>query len=157
MMILIISMMIAAIIENQRLKASSQGRTLSVFWLAPQFLIIGIGDGFSIVGMQEYFYDQVPDSMRSLGLAFYLSVIGVGSFLSTFLISIVDYINSGKKWIGKDLSQSRLDYFYWLLMGIFIFNMFIFVWLAKNYRYKNVDRGINVVDSSDDGEKQVVK
>uniref|UniRef100_A0A803NCR1 Uncharacterized protein n=1 Tax=Chenopodium quinoa TaxID=63459 RepID=A0A803NCR1_CHEQI len=54
--------------------------------------LLCIGDGFSLVGMQEFFYDQVPDSMRSLGMAFYLSILGVGSFLSSFLVIIVDYV-----------------------------------------------------------------
>lgn len=44
---------------------------MSVFWLAPQFLIIGVADGFALVGLQEFFYDQVPDSMRSTGIALY--------------------------------------------------------------------------------------
>ncbi|THG23496.1 hypothetical protein TEA_011106 [Camellia sinensis var. sinensis] len=30
----------------------------------PQFIILRIGDGFTLVGLQEYFYDQVPDSMN---------------------------------------------------------------------------------------------
>ncbi|CAL5342674.1 unnamed protein product [Camellia sinensis] len=38
--------------------------SMNVFWLAPQFIILGIGDGFTLVGLQEYFYDQVPDSMN---------------------------------------------------------------------------------------------
>lgn len=156
MAILIISMMISALVEKERLKVSLQGKILNVFWLAPQFLILGIGDGFSLVGMQEYFYEQVPDSMRSLGMAFYLSVIGVGSFLSSFLITIVDYlaeINGGKGWIGKDLNHSRLDNFYWLLMAIFVLNLFVFVFLGKNYRYKTVKRIVEVNDCSDVGKK----
>lgn len=158
MVILIISMMISALVERARLKASLQGKIIHVFWLAPQFLVIGIGDGFSLVGMQEYFYDQVPDSMRSLGMAFYLSTIGVGSFLSTFLIIMVDSITGmkgGKIWIGKDLNHSRLDYFYWLLMIIFVLNIFVFVFLVKNYKYKNVHRSVAVGDSGEDDKKVI--
>lgn len=66
----VLTMVVAALVEKKRLtlvendptKGSS---TMSVFWLAPQFLIIGFGDGFALVGLQEFFYDQVPDSMRS--------------------------------------------------------------------------------------------
>lgn len=157
MVILIISMIISALVERKRLNMSLQGKIISVFWLVPQFLLIGIGDGFSLVGMQEYFYEQVPDSMRSLGLAFYLSVIGVGSFLSTLLITIVDCVTGmkgGERWIGKDLNHSRLDYFYWLLVIIVVLNMCVFVFLAKNYRYKNVHRSVAVGDSSN-GENRV--
>ncbi|KAL9230162.1 hypothetical protein vseg_005549 [Gypsophila vaccaria] len=153
MVILIIATIVSALVETKRLTSVQNGIKLSAFWLAPQFLLIGIGDGFSLVGMQEYFYEQVPDSMRSLGLAFYLSIIGVGSFMSTFLIIIVDSFsgkNGGKKWIGKDLNSSRLDYFYWFLSVIFAVNMCFYVYLARNYKYKDVQRNVSKDDSYED-------
>ncbi|KAI9157718.1 hypothetical protein LWI28_026844 [Acer negundo] len=116
--------------------------SMSVFWLAPQYTILGLGDAFTLIGMQEYFYDQVPDSMKSLGIAFYLSVIGLGSFLSSFLIIIVDHITGKigdhKSWIGKDLNMSRLDNFFWLLAALNVLNLCVYVLLARKYTYKNV-------------------
>ncbi|XP_073274862.1 protein NRT1/ PTR FAMILY 5.6-like [Primulina huaijiensis] len=139
------TMVVAALVERKRLhiveKNPLEGSvSMSVFWLAPQFIIIGIGDGFTLVGLQEYFYDQVPDSMRSLGIAFYLSVLGVANFLSSLLITIVDHVTEedGKSWIGKDLNSSRLDYFYWLLAGITALNLCAYTFLASQYSYKNI-------------------
>ncbi|KAJ1384283.1 Proton-dependent oligopeptide transporter family [Sesbania bispinosa] len=148
MLFSIATMIVAAIIEKKRLEAIERdplkgSLSMSVFWLAPQFLIIGFGDGFTLVGLQEYFYDQVPDSMRSLGIAFYLSVIGAANFLSSMLITIVDHITekSGEKsWFGKDLNSSRLDKFYWLLAAITTVNLFLFVFFARRYSYKNVQK-----------------
>lgn len=130
--------------------------SMSVFWLAPQFLIIGFGDGLALVGLQEYFYDQVPDSMRSLGIGLYLSVIGAANFLSSLLITIVDHVTSksGKSWFGEDLNSSRLDKFYWLLAAITTLSVFVFVLFAQRYTYKNVQNNV-VADcydgKSDDG------
>lgn len=144
----IASMVVAAFVERRRLMASSNSTTMSVFWLAPQFLIIGIGDGFTLVGLQEYFYGQVPDSMRSLGIALYLSVIGAANFVSSLLITIVDHITEkyGRSWFGKDLNSSRLDYFYWLLAAINALNLCIYVFLARRYSYKNVKTRVAVAD-----------
>lgn len=61
---------------------------MSVFWLIPQFVVLGIAEGLTLVGMQEYFYGQVPDTMRSLGIALYLSVLGVSNFIFSLLIKI---------------------------------------------------------------------
>ncbi|PHU05352.1 Protein NRT1/ PTR FAMILY 5.7 [Capsicum chinense] len=153
------TMIVAALVERKRLnlvhKNPLEGSSsMSVFWLAPQFLIIGIGDGFTLVGLQEYFYDQVPDSMRSLGIAFYLSVIGAANFVSSLLITIVDHItknSSGKSWFGKDLNSSRLDYFYWLLAIITAVNLCVYVIVAMNYSYKNVHgkATVSVADCND--------
>ncbi|KAH6820170.1 Major facilitator superfamily protein [Perilla frutescens var. hirtella] len=141
----VVTMVVAALVERKRLNLVHQNpsegsASMSVFWLAPQFLIIGAGDGFALVGLQEYFYDQVPDSMRSLGIAFYLSVIGAANFLSSILITLVDELSerSGKSWFGKDLNSSRLDYFYLLLAGITAGNLCVYAFVARRYSYKNV-------------------
>ncbi|XP_057511858.1 protein NRT1/ PTR FAMILY 5.6-like isoform X1 [Actinidia eriantha] len=137
----VVTMIVAALVERKRLSLVEKGSiSMSVFWLTPQFFIIGFGDGFTIVGLQEYFYDQVPDSMRSLGIAFYLSVIGVANFLSSLLITAVDRVTDkgGKSWFGKDLNSSRLDKFYWLLAVIAAVDLVVYVLLARQYSYKNV-------------------
>ncbi|KAI8019280.1 Protein NRT1/ PTR FAMILY 5.7 [Camellia lanceoleosa] len=63
----VIAMAIAALVERKRLREVEREivrvervgyLSMSVFWLAPQFIILGIGDGFTFVGLQEYFYDQ---------------------------------------------------------------------------------------------------
>lgn len=145
------TMIVAALVERRRLgivSSSPAGNSLSmsVFWLAPQYVIIAVGDCFTLVGLQEYFYDQVPDSMRSLGIAFYLSVLGASSFLSSLLITMVDHVTErgGRSWFGKDLNSSRLDYFYWLLAGITAGNLFIYSFIARRYSYKNVTKTTTV-------------
>lgn len=150
-----IAMVVAALVERKRLdvaKGSSSVATMSVFWLAPQFLIIGIADGYALVGLQEYFYDQVPDSMRSLGIAFYLSVNGAANFVSSLLITIVDRITKksiGKSWFGEDLDSSRLDHFYWLIAAIMGVNLCVYVFLARRYSYKSVQQKTTVTDCYD--------
>ncbi|GMI71276.1 hypothetical protein like AT2G37900 [Hibiscus trionum] len=146
------TMIVAALVEQKRLAAVKNGMSMSVIWLAPQLLIIGVGDGFALVGLQEYFYDQVPDSMRSLGIAFYLSVIGAANFLSSVLITLVDHVTEkgGKSWFGKDLNSSRLDNFYWLLAIMTMSNMLVFVVVAKRYTYKNV-QSLAIANCNEDG------
>ncbi|CAA7052215.1 unnamed protein product [Microthlaspi erraticum] len=152
MLFSLITMIIAALVERKRLDRGDNNRPMSVMWLAPQFIVIGIADAFTLVGLQEYFYDQVPDSMRSLGIAFYLSVIGAASFLNNLLITAVDTLAedfSVKSWFGKDLNSSRLDRFYWLLAGLIAANICVFVIVAKRCPYKSVQPpSQDCVDSS---------
>ncbi|KAF2569269.1 hypothetical protein F2Q68_00026428 [Brassica cretica] len=150
------TMIIAALIERKRLDYTKQHHmALSVIWLAPQFIVIGIADALTLVGLQEYFYDQVPDSMRSLGIAFYLSVIGAASFVNNFLITVTDRLAeeiSGKSLFGKDLNSSRLDRFYWTLAALTAVNICFFVIVAKRYTYKSVQSSLAVADGGDDVE-----
>eukprot|EP01018_Ginkgo_biloba_P005000 Gb_01342 [translate_table: standard] len=150
MFVSILCMVTAALVETKRLDAAkSHGLLdspktkipLSVFWLVPQFVLIGVADVFTLVGLQEYFYDQVHESMRSLGIAFYLSATGVASFLSSLLITIVDNAtNRGghQSWFVNNLNRCRLDYFYWLLAILSAINLCFYVCVARVYTYKEV-------------------
>lgn len=145
------AMAVAAAVERRRL--NNLPSTLSVFWLVPQFVIVGFGDGFALVGLQEYFYDQVPDGMRSLGIALYLSVLGAASFLSSLLITVVDRLTQqvGKAgWFAKDLNTSRLDLFYALVAVISALNLCWYVYLACRYSYKSVQGRVGTTYSDDE-------
>ncbi|KAI3705097.1 hypothetical protein L1987_75329 [Smallanthus sonchifolius] len=148
-----VGMVVAALVEKQRLmvaeKERSQVLSMSVFWLTPQYFIQGIGDGFTLVGLQEYFYEQVPDSMRSIGLALYSSVLGVASFYSSFLIIVVGRVTGkfGSSWFGTDLNSSRLDKFYWLLAAMNGLNLGIYFLVTRKYSYKSVQRKVVVTSN----------
>ncbi|XP_047047650.1 protein NRT1/ PTR FAMILY 5.6-like [Lolium rigidum] len=139
------AMVVASIVERRRLHMTSP-TMMSVFWLAPQFALMGIGDGFALVGLQEFFYEQVPDTMRSLGIGLYLSVIGAGSFLSNLVIKAADRVSSRgghTGWFGKDLNRSRLDLFYCLLAGIGGANLCFYILVASRYSYKQTIKTVN--------------
>ncbi|KAM0004656.1 putative proton-dependent oligopeptide transporter family, MFS transporter superfamily [Helianthus debilis subsp. tardiflorus] len=112
---------------------------MKIWWLLPQCLLAGAGGVFTIIGMQEFFYDQMPRDLKSIGLALYLSVLGIGSFLSSFIISIIEKTTGGNDqdgWISDNLNQGHVDYFYYLVAGISAGAFVIFIYAAKSYVYK---------------------
>lgn len=150
----VLAMALAAVVERKRLSTAEEevadAIPMSVFWLSPQYMILGIADAFALVGLQEYFYDQVPDAMRSLGIAFFLSVIGASNFLSSFLIFVVDHVTQkdGRRgWFAKDLNKSRLDCFYRLLKVLSGIYLCVYVFLATRYSYKSVEKRMETADS----------
>lgn len=144
-------MAIAAVTEMARLKVAKDNDLLddpsvslpmSIFWLVPQYVLIGTSNVFTVVGKQEFFYDQVPDTMRSLGMAIYLLTSGTGAYLSSFLISLVEVVttrNGGTSWFVSNLNRCHLDYFYWLLAVLTAANMGVYVMVAKNFTYKRAE------------------
>ncbi|KAJ4810885.1 Protein NRT1/ PTR FAMILY 5.10 [Rhynchospora pubera] len=143
----LLSMVVAALVEMKRLKTAREYGLvdqpdatipMSLWWVVPQYVLIGIADVFTVVGLQEFFYDQMPDSMRSLGLALYLSILGIGAFVSSILISCIDKITSsnGETWFSNNLNRAHLDYFYWLLAGLTAFELMLFIYFSRGYVYK---------------------
>lgn len=53
------SMVAAACVERKRRdEAVGAGKLISIFWIAPQFLIFGLSEMFTAVGLIEFFYKQ---------------------------------------------------------------------------------------------------
>ncbi|KAH6763808.1 Major facilitator superfamily protein [Perilla frutescens var. frutescens] len=144
-------MVVAALVERQRLAIAAEHGLLdkpdetvpmNVWWLAPQYLLLGFSGVFTLVGLQEFFYDQVPTELKSLGIALYLSILGMGNFLSGFLISVIEAITSragSDSWFPDNLNRAHLDYFYWLLGGLSLVTLVAYVYSAKCYTYKRKD------------------
>jgi peptide/histidine transporter 3/4 len=51
----VLSLVSAAVVDSLRRRP----RPISAFWTVPQFVLIGVADVFTLVGQQEFFYDQV--------------------------------------------------------------------------------------------------
>ncbi|CAL0328765.1 unnamed protein product [Lupinus luteus] len=146
----IITMVIAALVESKRVSVATHHNLLNnpqavipmrIWWLLPQYIITGVADAFTIAGLQELFYDQMPEGMRSMGAALYISMIGVGNFVSIAIIDVVVEItsNSGGSWLGTNINRAHLDYYYWVLAVLSALSWCAYLWLAKVYEYKKVD------------------
>nr|CAB3478968.1 unnamed protein product [Digitaria exilis] len=153
-----VAMVVAAMVEMRRLGVARDAGLvdqpkaslpMTLWWMLPQYVLFGLSDVFAMIGLQEFFYDQVPDALRSLGLAFFLSIFGVGHFLSSFLISAIDGATnkSGASWFSNNLNRAHLDYFYWLLAGLCAVELAAFVVVSRVYVYKK-----RVSHDHDDGD-----
>lgn len=143
----IIAMLSAALVEKKRRDHFSEGLVMSVWWLFPQFFLIGTAEVFTYVGQLEFFYDEATDGTRSISSALFLSEIGIGSWLSTALVKIIVRGSGGERkgWLRDNLNQSRLDYFYWILTGVNGINFLVYLWVARRYKGRN-DGGRSVRD-----------
>ncbi|KFK41627.1 hypothetical protein AALP_AA2G152300 [Arabis alpina] len=151
MILATLTMVVAAMVESKRLETAKEHGLIdqpkvtipmSIWWLIPQYLLLGLADVHTLVGMQEFFYSQVPTELRSIGLALYLSSLGVGSLLSGLLISLIDLAtgrDAGNSWFNTNLNRGHLDYFYWLLAVISAVGFFAFLFICKSYVYRRVD------------------
>ncbi|KAA0049224.1 hypothetical protein IC582_012554 [Cucumis melo] len=143
MILHILIMTIASRVETHRLKVarengSPQVLPLTIFTLLPQFMLMGTADAFMEVAKIEFFYDQAPETMKSLGTSFSMTSLGIGNFLSTFLLSTVSHITikNGNGWVLNNLNSSHLDYYYALIAVLSTINFFVFLIVSKFYVYK---------------------
>ena len=137
---LLVAMAAAAIVERHRLTSSTHGVTLTVFLLMPQFLLVGAGEAFTYMGQLDFFLRECPKGMKTMSTGLFLSTCALGFFFSTVTVTIVHKVTghgSNDGWLANNIDQGRLDYFYWLLVGLSATEPVLFVWLASSYTYNN--------------------
>ncbi|KAK4791238.1 hypothetical protein SAY86_031651 [Trapa natans] len=151
MFLYILIMVSAYISERSRHALISQNPTNppSVLIILPQFALLGIADTFLEVAKLEFFYDQAPTGMKSLGTSYYSSSMGLGSFANVFMMNIINTLskrNGRPGWLTNNLNKSHLDYYYAVMTGLAVVNLFYYLAVAKYYTY-NVDP-VNLIEGN---------
>ena len=140
-------MMTASLVERHRLSVAREhglvangGKVpLTIFILLPQFVLMGAADAFLEVAKIEFFYDQAPEGMKSLGTSYSMTSLGVGSFLSSVLLSTVSHItekHGHQGWILNNLNASHLDYYYAFFATLNFLNFIFFLLMCRFYVYR---------------------
>lgn len=142
----IFAMLSAAVLEVVRLGIvrrhnyyELQHMPMSIFWQIPQYFIMGCAEVFTSIAQLEFFYEQAPDSMRSMSTALSLTTTALGSYFSSLLVIVVMNIttrNGNPGWIPDNLNYGNLHYFFWLLALLSIINLGAFILVSRWYTYK---------------------
>lgn len=114
---------------------------ISVFWLSIQYFIFGIADMFTYVGLLEFFYSEAPKALKSMSTSFLWCSMAFGYFFSSILVNVVngatEGITSTKGWLGgNNINRNHLNLFYWLLAILSLINFFLYLFVAKRYKYR---------------------
>ncbi|XP_019181094.1 PREDICTED: protein NRT1/ PTR FAMILY 3.1 [Ipomoea nil] len=147
----ILATLVAGFVEMKRKHAAAaHGITdkpdamipIPVFWLVPQYCLHGMAEAFMSIGHLEFFYDQAPESMRSTASALFWTAISAGNYMSTLLVSLVHKFSAGpggSNWLpDNNLNKGKLEYFYWLLTLLQLFNFVYYLFCAKFYTFKPI-------------------
>ncbi|GMH27321.1 hypothetical protein Nepgr_029164 [Nepenthes gracilis] len=144
----ILGMAAASITERKRQSVAKSGGGISplpitVFFLVPQFFLIGSGEAFIYTGQLDFFITQSPKGMKTMSTGLFLTTISFGFFVSSLLVAIVKSVtggsNGGKGWLADNINQGRLDLFYALLTVLSVINFFLFIISAVWYKPVNIN------------------
>ncbi|XP_021817737.1 protein NRT1/ PTR FAMILY 6.2-like [Prunus avium] len=108
----------AALCERKRLavaKANGGSNPLhiSVFFLLPQFILVGSANAFVYNGQLNFFITESPKGMKTMSTGLFVSSLSFGFFFSSLLVSIVNKVTGGKDgWLASSINNGRLDTYF---------------------------------------------
>ncbi|PON58652.1 Proton-dependent oligopeptide transporter [Trema orientale] len=157
--IAILAMIIAGIVEQQRLKfagdfTEKETSSLSILWQTPQYVLVGVSEAFVYVAQMEFFASQTPDGLKSLGIGLSMSSSAMGSYVASTILTVVMKITSkdGKLgWVPPNLNDGHLDRFFFLSAVLAAINFGLYVLCAKHYKSISLEKrqGTNEKDIMD--------
>lgn len=112
---------------------------MSVMWLAPQFVLLGLSEVFAVVGHIQFYNSESPERMRSVGNSLQYLVMACSNYAGSLVMNIVHKVTHKQgetDWLNNDINAGRLDYYYFLLAGLAALNLVYLLFCVKSYRYK---------------------
>lgn len=143
----ILSCITAAIVETRRreiirshglLEKPNDKIPMTVFWLLPQFLLLGAHEGIYKNNIASFFADQAPQWITDKYRRSFSNVmLGLGFMSSVLSVYVVRKVSEmgGKSWFQHTLNKSHLDYYYWILAGLSAVNLVYYIVLLCLYTY----------------------
>lgn len=117
---------------------------MSVFWLLPQFVLLGAVHGMYENSIASFFGIYFTPLLKTYMLFFGAFVHGLGCIGSILLVHVVSNITErgGEPgWFQATLNRSRLDNYFWFMSVLMAINLLLFLvmrvcymWCSKNTR-----------------------
>ncbi|RVW79047.1 Protein NRT1/ PTR family 4.5 [Vitis vinifera] len=92
-------------------------------------------------GTPGVFYSEAPKAIKSISTCFLWSSMALGYYFSTVVVNIVNRATKGITrsggWLaGNNINRNHLNLFYWLLSILSVINFFVYLFVAKRYKYR---------------------
>lgn len=138
-----LAMVASGVLEVERLKrvptaADHEPSSLSILWQIPQYAMIGASEVFMYVGQLEFFNGQAPPGVKSFGSSLCMASMSLGNYVSIVLVDVVMAITEGEGrhgWIPVNLNVGHLDRFFFMLAGLTVVDLGVYMLFAKWYKY----------------------
>ncbi|XP_038060134.1 solute carrier family 15 member 4-like [Patiria miniata] len=120
------------VVAGQTFNASD----LSVFAQVPQYAFIGASEIFTSITGLEFAYSQSPKSMQGVVMGLFLVTTGLGSYIGSLLVIVVNAITSSSgEWIPDEVNYGHLEFFFLVLAVIMAIDFGCFLFIARGYIY----------------------
>uniref|UniRef100_A0A0E0CC09 Major facilitator superfamily (MFS) profile domain-containing protein n=1 Tax=Oryza meridionalis TaxID=40149 RepID=A0A0E0CC09_9ORYZ len=137
-----ISMVVAGLVERKRRNSAlSNGgiSPMSVLWLAPQLVLMGIAEALNAVGQIEFYNKQFPENMQTLAGSLFFCTIAGANYLSTALANIMRKVTTRdghSSWLTDNINLGKLDYYFYFIALMGVLNLIYFLICSHFYQYK---------------------
>ncbi|XP_018624967.1 protein NRT1/ PTR FAMILY 5.5 isoform X3 [Nicotiana tomentosiformis] len=138
----------AAKVESRRLAMvkmySLAGETdekipMTVFWLLPQYLLLGAADGMVGNSLENYYnmyFEPISASYMITAVNLMHGLGCISNILIVYVVSKVSQRGNKVSWLQDTLNKSRVDKYYWTLSWLLAIAFVLFVVISLWHAYR---------------------
>ncbi|CAL8991386.1 unnamed protein product [Prunus brigantina] len=128
---------------------TSETISMSMFWLVPQFFLLGLMEGLAVDGLIDLLADRVDEKDKEMAKHYgsHTSdlVVGTGKLLTALIILAFRH-----RWFNDSINLSRLDKYYRLLTFLSL-GSFVYYLCVGFYFYSNDDTQNSAIEEHEQG------
>ncbi|KAH9519725.1 hypothetical protein Btru_070734 [Bulinus truncatus] len=128
--------------------------TMSVFVQIPQFALIGASEIFTSITTLEFAYNQAPATMQGLLTGLFLAASGIGNWVSTAILAIVEKATEGDPWWADEINDCKMENLMFLMAGLMFLDFLIFCVVSHYYTYQDPTTFEKVIPDPDSGAEE---
>ena len=109
---------------------------MSALWLLPRLILDGLAEASGVVGQNEFFLAELPQSMSSLASTLGGLGTSVAGLVASFILRVVDTVTGGggnESWLSSNINKGHYDYYYSFICALSIANFVYFLYCSKAY------------------------
>ncbi|KAJ6856586.1 hypothetical protein NC651_038284 [Populus alba x Populus x berolinensis] len=91
---------------------------MSAMWLLPFYFLLGFSEAMNGVGLNEFFYTELPKNTSSVASNLYSIGVSAASLVASFIVcNVRGFISEANQesWVSSNINKGHYDYYYWLL------------------------------------------
>ncbi|KAL5703719.1 hypothetical protein ACHQM5_022241 [Ranunculus cassubicifolius] len=100
---------------------------MTMFWLLPQFLLLGATEGLVRATTESLRYTRASFMIYFIDASLGTGILGASLF--AFIVDKGSTRGGKQSWFGATLNSSQLDNYYWTLAALSAINIFVYVFI----------------------------
>nr|GMD69415.1 protein NRT1/ PTR FAMILY 2.6-like [Ipomoea batatas] len=132
----VLGMAASALVEYKRRNAANSAvGPISVLWLIPPLLFMGVAEAFHYPVTAQFYYQEFPANLKNMATALSAVLIAIALYVASLIIELIRHVTA---WLpNNDINKGRLDYVFWVMFGLGLLNYGYFLACASAYKYQN--------------------
>lgn len=109
---------------------------MSALWLLPRQVLDGLAEASGLIGQNEFYLNELPQSMSSIASTLGSLGMSVANLVASLILSLVDNVTGrggNESWVSSNMNKGHYEYYFSFICALSFVNFVYFLYCSKAY------------------------